>query len=148
MGKKYLVTLTDLERESLYSLIATGKALARKLTHARIRLKADSSEGGPNWKDETIRKALDVSLSTIARVRERFVEEGLEAALSRQAPLNPRPRRLDGAGEARLIAIACSAPPPGHARWTLRLLADPMVELDYVPQVSYQTLKKTNFSRT
>jgi len=145
--KKYIVTLTQEERESLHALLSRGKASARKLEHARILLKADSSEGGPGWMDEAIVEALDVSLSTVHRVRERFVEEGLEAALVRLKPRRVYQRKLDGGAEAHLIALACSAPPEGRNRWTLRLLADQMVALRYVESLGKdavrETLKKT-----
>ena len=148
MHKKYRVTLTAEERTLLQDLITVGKGAARTLTHARILLKADESPDGPAWTDEAIRAALDVSIPTIARVRERFVEASLEAALFRRPASSAPPRRLDGAQEAHLIALNCSPPPSGHARWTLRLLQDKMVELEYVETVSHetirQTLKKTN----
>jgi transposase len=152
MKKKYLVTLTDEERRSLRQLTSAGKASALKLARARILLKADQAEGGPAWPDERIAQALDVGLSTIARVRQRFVEQGVDAALSRKEQQRPsRPRKLDGRAEARLIAIACSAPPDGRAEWTMRLLADRLVELEVVAAVSDKTvrrvLKKTNSSR-
>jgi transposase len=150
--KKYLVTLTDDERQQLHDLIAAGKAAAQKLAHARILLKADGAAGGPAWPDERIAEALEVGLSTIARVRQRFVEQGLDAALGRKAQDRPsRPRTFDGAAEARLIALACSPPPPGRAAWTLRLLAGRLVELEVVDTVSHETvrqvLKKTSSSR-
>jgi transposase len=152
MKKKYLVTLTDEERQSLRQLTSAGKASALKLARARILLKADQAEGGPAWRDERIAQALDVGLSTIARVRQRFVEKGVDAALSRKEQERPsRPRKLDGRAEARLIALACSAPPQGRAEWTMRLLADRLVELEVVDAVSDETvrrvLKKTNSSR-
>jgi transposase len=150
--KKYRVTLTEDERKQLLPLTAAGKAAAQKLTHARILLKADAAPGGPAWPDDRIAEALEVGLSTIARVRQRFVEHGLDAALSRKQQDRPsRPRTLDGAAEARLIALACSPPPAGRAAWTLRLLADRLVELEVVEVVSHETvrqvLKKTNSSR-
>jgi transposase len=148
--KTWRVTLTDTERASLVELIAAGRAPARKLAHARILLKAEELPTGPGWGDRAIAEALDVSLPTIGRVRKRFVMEGLDAALNHRAPTVHRPRRLDGDQEAHLIALACSAPPKGRARWTLQLLADKMVELRYVDSVSDQTvrrtLKKTTFS--
>jgi transposase len=151
MNKKYRVTLSDEERAVLHDLISTGTAPARTLTHARILLKADQSPSGPAWPDQAIANALDVSLPTIARVRERLVEHGLEAALQRHSPSIQRPRRLDGAQEAHLVALTCSAPPEGQQRWSLRLLADKMVELEYVDSVSHETvrqvLKKTSSSR-
>jgi transposase len=150
--KRYKVTLTDEERQELQALMASGKAAARKLTHARILLKADASPGGPAWIDQRIVEALEVGVATVERVRQRFVEEGLEAALSRKP--QPRPRRqpkLDGRAEARLIALACSAPPQGRKQWTLRLLADRLVELEIVEAISDETvrraLKKTRSSR-
>ena len=151
MAKKYRVTLTEDERIMLTTLINAGTAAARTLTHARILLKADQAPGGPAWTDQTIHDALDGGLSTIARVRERFVEESLEAALQRRTPARTRERLLDGSEEAHLLALTCSPPPAGQERWSLRLLADKMVELEYVAQVSHetvrQTLKKTNSSR-
>ena len=150
---KYKVTLTAEECQQLHDLIRAGKAAAKKLTHARILLKADAAEGGPAWPDERIAEALDVSTDTIGRVRQRFVEEGLEAALVRKKQERPsRERTLDGRAEARLIALACSAPPTGRKAWTLRLLADRLVELEIVETVSHETvrrvLKKTSSSRT
>ncbi len=152
MPVKYRVTLTDEERTHLTELVTTGKTTARTLTHARILLKADAAEGGPAWSDEAIAQALDVSLSTIHRTRQRFVEESLDAALHRQAPFQPRACKLDGHQEAHLLALACGAPPAGRNRWSLRLLADRMVEFGYVESVSHElvrrTLKKTSSSRT
>ena len=145
--KKYRVILTEEERKSLEQLISRGKGAARKLLHARILLKADESVG---WSDEKISEALEVSLSTIGRVRERFVEEGVIAALERKAPNRVYQRRLDGVQEAHLVALVCSPPPDDQGRWTLKLLAEKMVELDYVEYVSKetvrQTLKKMNLS--
>jgi transposase len=150
--KRYLVTLTAEERQSLHDLTAAGKASARKLAHARILLKADQADGGPAWPDEHIAEALDVGLSTIARVRQRFVEQGLEAALGRKPQDRPsRQRKLDGRAEARLIALACAAPPDGRREWTMQLLADQLVALEVVNAVSDETvrrvLKKTRSSR-
>jgi transposase len=148
MLPKYMVTLTDDERSWLHQMISSGSEKARRLTHARILLKADVSEGGPGWLDEQISTALEVSLATIHRTRRAFVEEGLEAALNRRPQQRHRARRLDGEQEAHLIALMCSEPPEGQARWTLRLLAGKMVELAYVDSVSHETvrqvLKKTN----
>jgi transposase len=149
MNKKYRVTLTAQERQDLEALVQKGKAAARKLTRARILLKADASpEQGPAWTDEQIKDALDVGLLTIQRLRQSFVEDGLDAALQPR-PRNRRYERLlDGDQEAHLIALACSKPPPGRARWTLRLLAERFVALGHVDDVSHetvrQTLKKTN----
>jgi hypothetical protein len=150
--KKYKVTLTADERKSLQALIAAGKASAQKLTHARILLKADAADGGPAWTDVRIAEAVEVNPSTVERVRERFVELGLEAALVRKKQARPsREPLLDGRAEARLVTLACSKPPQGRARWTLRLLADRLVELEIVKAVSIETvrrvLKKTNSSR-
>jgi len=145
--KKYQVTLTEDERKSLEQLISRGKGAARKLLHARILLKADEPVG---WTDEAISEALEVSLSTIGRVRERFVEEGVSAALERKAPNRVYQRRLDGMQEAHLVALVCSPPPEDRGRWTLKLLAEKMVELEYVesvaPETVRQTLKKMNLS--
>src|SRR5436190_19123319 len=147
--KKYKVTLTAEERLSLSELIAAGKASAQKLIHARILLKADAAPGGPAWVDARIAEAAEVSVATVERVRQRFVEQGFEAALARKKQGRPsRERKLDGAAEARLIALACSPPPDGRARWTLKLLADKLVELEVFEAVSDETvrraLKKTN----
>ena len=145
--KKYRVNLTEEERQSLEQLISRGKGAARKLLHARILLKADEAV---RWTDEAISDALEVSVSTIERVRERLVEEGLTAALERKASNRVYQRRLDGAQEAHLVALVCSPPPEERGRWTLRLLADRLVELEYVERVSpetvRQTLKKTSLN--
>jgi transposase len=151
--KKYKVTLTADERQALHDLVAAGKAAAKKLAHARILLKADAAADGPAWTDARIAEAVEVNRTTVEQVRQRFVEQGLEAALVRKKQDRPsRQRKLDGAGEARLITLACSAPPQGRAAWTLRLLADRLVELQIVETISTETvrqvLKKTNSSRT
>jgi DNA-binding transcriptional ArsR family regulator len=143
MKKKYPVILTQTEREHLRSLIAAGTAPARKLTHARILLKADQSPEGPGWVDEKVAEAVEASQPTLSRVRKHYFEEGLEAALNRRPPNREYHRKLDGEQEARLIALACSEPPEGQARWSLRLLADRMVELDIVDDLSYQTVRRT-----
>jgi len=136
--------LSDTEREQLKSLIAAGTAPARKLTHARILLKADQGSEGPGWVDEQVADAVEMSQPTVSRVRKHYFEEGLEAALlSRRPPNREYHRKLDGKQEARLIALACSEPPEGQARWSLRLLADKMVELDIVDDLSYQTVRRT-----
>jgi transposase len=151
MPKKYCVTLTAEEREQLTAMVSKGKAAARALTHARILLKADEAEGGPAWTDAAVCEALDVGLCTVMRVRERFVEEGLDAALRPRPSSYVQPRKLDGYLEAQLIMLACSEAPEGHARWTLRLLADRFVQLGHVDEISHetvrQTLKKTRRSR-
>ncbi len=150
MKQRHVVRLTEAERAELEHRIAAGAAPARQLMHARILLKADRGPGGPGWVDTAIAEAVEVSQPTIARVRRQFVEAGLEAALNRRAPRRAYPRKLDGAQEAHLIALACSTPPRGHSRWSLRLLANRMVELEHTEALSYQTvrrvLKKTNSS--
>ena len=152
MKKKYPVILTETERDELKRLIVAGTAPARKLTHARVLLKADQSREGPGWADERIAEAVEVSQPTISRIRKQYVEEGLKAALNRRAPRREYHRKLDGEQEARLIALACGTPPEGYARWSLRLLADKVVELEIADEVSYQTvgriLKKTSSGRT
>jgi transposase len=150
--KKYKVTLTAEERNSLQGLIAAKKTAAKKVIHARILLKADAGPEGPAWTDTRIAEALEVDVSTVGRLRQRFIEQGLDAALGRKQQDRPsRQRTLDGKAEARLIALACSEPPAGRVRWTLRLLADKLVELEIVETVSTETirrtLKKTNSSR-
>jgi transposase len=150
--KKYRVTLTAAERDELGHLLARGKADVRRLKHAQILLKADQAGGGPAWTDERIVAALDVGIATVQRLRQRFVEEGLQAALSPYR-IGKRlyRRKLDGEQEAKLIALACSTPPDERGRWTLRLLAGRMVELQHVATLSHetvrQTLKKTRSSR-
>ena len=150
MSQKYIVRLTRDERRELTDLVSKGKAAAYKRQHAQILLKADISKLGPSWTDDKISKAFDVSIRTVERVRKRLVEEGLEAALNRAKQKRVRNRRLDGDQEAHLIALTCSEPPEGKARWTMRLLADRMVELEYTESVSHETirqvLKKTQLS--
>jgi transposase len=153
VAKKYLVTLTAEERRWLTGLVSAGKRSALAITRARILLKADQADGGPAWDDARIAEALDCGLRTVERVRQRFVERGLEQALGRKPQDRPsRERKFDGAAEARLIALACSAPPRGRTRWTMKLLADRLVELEVFDAVSDETvrrvLKKTSSSRT
>lgn len=151
MRKSYVVVLSAEERQSLEKLISTGRTSSKRQIRARILLKADASEAGPSWSDEQIAEALEISVSTVARVRRRSVEQGLAAVLDRGVVRRPSRRRLDGEQEARLLAVACSPPPEGRVRWTLRLLADKMVELEVVESISYETvrrtLKKTRSSR-
>jgi transposase len=151
MPKKYIVKLKSDERKQLRALIRNGNGAAKALTRARILLKADDTPGQPGWTDEAISDAFDVSVATIERVRQTYVRQGLNAALKRRARSQERAQRLDGKQEAHLIALACSDPPTGHERWTLRLLADRMVKLEYVEELSHETvrrtLKKTNSSR-
>jgi transposase len=148
--KRYRVTLTPAERDDLARLISSGKAPARKLAHARILLKADTLPGEHGLFDADIAAAVHVSVNTVERVRQRFVEEGLEAALVPRPSTQARPTKLDGRGEARLIAEFCGPPPADRARWTYQLLAERLVELKVVPSISYETvrrtLKKTNSS--
>jgi len=151
MSKKYIVRLTGEERERLQSLISKGEGAAYKIKHANILLKADAD--GSGWTDKRIADAFGCHVQTVENVRRRCVTEGLERALGRKKQLRPsRQRKLDGEGEARLIAIACSQPPEGHDRWTLQMLADELVSLEVVDSISDQTvrrtLKKTSFSLT
>ena len=142
--KKYVVKLSDEERQQLNTLIRSGKHAARKLLKARILLKADVSEGGEGWSDSQIAEALDTSVDTVARTRQRLVEEGFEAALAyKYSPASARPRIFDGAAEAKLIALACSKPPMGRARWTLQLLEEKVVELSIVERASDNTIGRT-----
>ena len=142
MRKRYIVRLTDEEREDLTQLVSKGKAAARKLRRARVLLKADAD--GPAWADRRIAEALDVGTRMVENIRRRSVEEGLEAALNRKKRCRPpREKVLDGEKEAKLIAMCCGKPPEGRARWTLRLLAGNMVELDIVESISYETLRRT-----
>ncbi len=151
-NKKYVVRLTEEERAYLRTLIGRGSAPARTLSRARILLKANEGEGGAGWSDAAISEALEVGLSTVARVRQRYVSEGLEATLTRKAPEREYRRKLDGEQEARLIALACGEPPTGRKSWTLRMLAERLVALEVVESVSYETvrqvLKQTNSSLT
>ena len=141
MHKKYVVRLSAEERTCLESLIAAGTSPARTQTHARILLKADCGPDGPAWPDHAIREALEVSRPTIQRVRQTLVLEGFDAALHRKRP-PPRPRKLDGAQEAHLIALACSTPPEGHKCWSLRLLTKRFVELEHIDSVGRETLRQ------
>jgi transposase len=148
---KYLVRLTVAERQHLLDLISTGKRAASVLARARILLKADAGERGPGLSDAAVARAVESSESTVHRVRQAFVEQGWDAALFRKKPSDRQYRKLDGAQEARLVALACSQPPAGRARWTLKLLADRLVRLEVVDSISPEcvrmTLKKTTSSR-
>jgi hypothetical protein len=150
MLKKYVVRLKPEEREHLLELTQNGQAAAKTLAHARILLKADCAKDHVGWTDEAIREALDVSVAMIERVRCTYVRQGLDTAIKRRSRTRQRARRLDGVQEAHLIALACSEPPTGHEHWALRLLADKMVALEYVEELSHETvrrtLKKTNSS--
>ena len=149
--KKYIVRLTAEEQTQLSQMIGRGKAAACTLLHARILLKADTDAAASAWSDEALGEALEVHSTTVARVRQRFVEEGLDAAWQPRPTKRQYVRKLDGAAEARLLAIACGPAPAGQARWSLRLRADRLVELEHVNSISYETirrtLKKTNGSR-
>lgn len=146
---KYKVMLTGVERQRLHHMLRAGKNAVKALMHARILLKADAAESGPAWPDQRIAEAVEVSTDTVVRVRRRFVEEGLEAALVRKQQAQPsRERALDGRAEASLIDLACSAPPPGRAVWTLRLLRDRLVELGIVEAVSRETIRRVLKDRT
>ena len=150
MPVKYKVTLTDEERQILTSLVSKGKAAARKLTHARILLKSDAATAGPNWPDMQIVEALDVGRTTVYRVRQAFVEKGLDAALNAKRRTGRQYRKLDGSQEAHLIALACSPAPQGRQHWTMQLLADKLVMLNVVDTIGREcvrtTLKKINLS--
>jgi transposase len=150
MNKQYRVVLAPDQRHTLEDLVRTGSAPAQTQTHARILLKADCSTDGPAWTDAAIATAYDVSIPTVERVRHAFVTQGLDAALHRKRWSGPSRRKLDGAQEAQLLAITCSASPPGAQRWTLVLLADKLVELKIVDSIAPDTvrtiLKKTNSS--
>jgi len=150
---KYIVQLSDEERLRLDTLIQNGEHRARQLLKARILLKADATDAGAGWNDSLIAAALDTSIDTVSRTRRTLVEEGVDAALTRRhSPASARKRIFDGAAEARLIALACSPPPKGRARWTLELLESAVVELNIVDRASdntiSRTLKKTNLSLT
>src|SRR6476660_1635451 len=151
--KRYVVRLSDEEGERLDALTNMGKHPARLLTKARILLKADASEAGEGWSDSRIAAALDTSTDTVARTRQQLVEEGFDAVLVRKhSPASARPRIFDGAAEAKLIALACSEPPKGRKRWTVKWLEEVVVELKIVERASAntigRTLKKTLSSRT
>ena len=150
MVKKYRVHLTGQEQEELKGLVSKGREAAYRQTHARILLLCDENQDGGALRDQDIARVLKVGAATVERVRRRCVEEGLERALGRKEQLNRRPRKLDGEGEARLVALACSQPPGGRAGWTLQLLADRLVEREVVESISPETvrrcLKKTGSS--
>ena len=149
--KKYIVTLTAAERAHLHDLISKGKTAAYKQRRARMLLKTDQGEHGEHWTDEKIEDAFEVNVATIERLRKQFVEEGFEATLQRKVQKHRKAKRFDGRAEARLVAEACSKPPAGRKRWTLKLLAERMVALEIVDGVCAetvrQTLRKTSLSR-
>jgi transposase len=150
MRKKYVVILSQAEQEMLERLVKSGNAPVRKLLRAWILLKSNANEDGPNWSYEQICQAYNVSEVTVYQVRKTYVEQGLEKAINRKKPEREYEHRLDGEAEAHLIALACSEAPDGQERWTLRLLRDRMIQLEYVEDVSHETirttLKKTNLS--
>ena len=152
-AKKFIVELVTAERERLKALISKGKAPAKRILKARILLKADCAGDGPGWLDAKIVAALDTNLSMVSRVRETWMSEGLDAVLTRKKRETPPvPAIFDGEAQAKLTALACSKPPEGHARWTIRLLAEHVVERKIVEAAHFNTvgraLKKTNSSRT
>ena len=143
MYQKYFVKLTPEERQYLEKLVSSGNAPARKTRRARILLKSDCSEGGPNWSYEAICDALDVNAMTVANVRKAFAEGGLEKAINRKKPEREYEHALDGNAEAHLIALACGAAPDGYERWSLRLLRDRFVKLEIVSDISHETIRTT-----
>lgn len=145
MGKeaKWVVRLDAPERQELETVVATPRAAAERVLRARVLLKADEGAGGPAWPDTQIADAFEISVSKVQRLRQRLVEEGLAAALVRHPSPQARPRKLDGAQEARLVTLACSAPPAGRTRWTLQLLAAQLVVLKVVDAISDETVRVT-----
>ena len=143
MNKKYVVRLEDEERKRLETLVSRGKTAARTLQRAWILLKADGGPTGPGWSDLAIQETFGVGLVTIYRVRQTWVEEGLNAVLTRRPKSRHRHRKLDGDQEAHVIALACSQPPPGRCRWTVRLLASKFVELGHAERVAPETVRQT-----
>ena len=143
-NKKYIVRLSQEERETLMKLVRGGKAAARKITRARMLLKADAGPSGPGWTDQRIAETLEVGVRTVENLRRRCIEEGLEASVTdRPRPDRPWQRKLDGVGEAKLIALSCSEPPLGRTRWTLELLGDALVALEVTDSISYETVRRT-----
>ena len=141
--KRYVVCLSKKERESLTSLISSGKGPARMFARARILLKADVGQEGSGWPDKKISEALDITVQTVERVRKQLVEEGLEAVLRRRKYTQKVSRKkIDGDVEAHLIALSCSRAPEGYGRWSLRLLADKMVELGHIESISYEAVRR------
>lgn len=151
LKEKSVVRLTADDRRQLERLVSSGRHPARVLTRARILLRADAGDGGPGWDDARVAEALECGDRTVARVRRRYADGGLDAALHSRRPTGRQYRKLDGHQEAKLIALACSDPPGGRGRWTMKLLADRLVELAVVesidPATVWRTLKKTTSSR-
>jgi transposase len=142
MPKKYIVCLTTSERTKLQELINTGEVVAYKRCHAQILLKADVNEQDGGWNDIQISSAFNISIRTVERTRQRLVEYGLDVALNRAKQTKTRKSRLDGEQEAHLIALSCGEPPDGYGRWTFQLLADKMIELEYVETISSETIRQ------
>lgn len=142
MPKKYVIELEEEERANLKTMVSKGKAAARMIQHAHVLLQADSAVGAPAWKDEQIAETFDLHIRTVSRIRQRFVEHGLDDALRRRLQPHGRKPRLDGVGQAQLTQIACSEPPEGRQRWTLRLLADRLVQLEVVDEISHETIRQ------
>lgn len=143
MKQKYIVKLSEAERSQLKELVSSGEASARQIRRAYILLKSDTSSGGPNWKYQAICEAYEVSSLTVYNVRKNYTEGGLNRAILRKKPERVYERRLDGEGEAHLIALACSEPPDGYERWSLRLLQDRIVRLEIVENISHETIRQT-----
>jgi transposase len=150
MEKKWVVELSEEERKQLEKLINKGKVAGHKIKHAHVLLKADEGVHGPSWSDTRIAEAFNVSESTVRNLRKRLVEKGFDASLEREKQAHRR-TKLDGEAEAKLSAIACSQPPEGYSRWSVRLLVDRLVELEIVDEISHMTvqraMKKTNLNR-
>jgi transposase len=150
--KQYIVELTSKERAELQQIISKGNTTGYRIKYAHILLKADQSQAGPGWPDSKIAEAFNCNMSTIFRLRKRLVEKGFESALQNGNKGKRKHRKLDGKAEARLIALACSEPPKGRQRWTVRLLADELVCLGIVDSCGkstvHETLKKMNLSLT
>lgn len=143
MKQKYIIKLIDTERSELKALISSGEASARQIRRAYILLKSDSSAGGPNWSYRAICEAYEISSLTIYNVRKNYTEGGLQRAIFRKKPERVYERRLDGEDEAHLIALACSEPPDGYGRWSLRLLQDRLIRLEIVENISHETIRQT-----
>jgi hypothetical protein len=143
MKQKYVVKLTETERSQLKELVSSGEASAREIRRAYILLKSDSSAEGPGWKYKAICDAYEVSSLAVYNVRKNYIEGGLKRAILRKKPERVYERRLDGEGEAHLVALACSEPPDGYERWSLRLLKDRMIRLEIVENISHETIRQT-----
>jgi len=143
MFQKYFVKLTSEERQQLEKIVTSGTSSARKIQRARILLKSDCSEGGPNWSYEAICEAFDVNSMTVTNVRKAYIERGLEQTINRKKPEREYPHSLDGDAEAHLIALACGEVPDGYERWSLRLLRDRFVKLEIISSISHETIRTT-----